>query len=348
MSGPAHELGHAASTPTLQAAVEQALASYFGRLRRVVALQRRPSTYRSSFPLEEFEVRLEDGTALPLMFKDLSPHALPDSVRRAKPEFVFNPLREIAVYGSILDCQRFGTACCYGAVVEPEIERYWLFLEKVPGLELYQLGDLAAWQQAARWIATLHARFLGRLESLTCTSHLLRYDGTFYRRWIERARQFQHAADGSVTSGGQRELERLASRYDRVVERLLALPATLIHGEFYASNVLVQPTGQAPRVCAVDWEMAAIGPGLIDLAALTAGQWSDEDRMAIALAYHNEQAQADSSTVSFDELLESLDFCRLHLAVQWLGWSLDWTPPPEHRQDWFIEALRLSGKLGLT
>ena len=348
MSRQANDAGHAVSTATLQAAVERALGNYFGSLRRVVALHRQPSTYRSSFPLEELDVRLEDGTALPLVFKNLSPHALPDRVRRAKPEFVYNPLREIDVYGSILNGQRLGTASCYGAVVEPEIDRYWLFLEKAPGLELYQLGEMAAWQQAARWLATLHTRFLGRMESHACTSHLLRYDGAFYRQWIERAVQFQGAAEGSVAGGGQRELERLASRYDRVVERLLALPATLIHGEFYASNVLVQQSGQVPRVCAIDWEMAAIGPGLVDLAALTAGQWSDEERTAHVLAYHDELTQYDSPTPSAGELLESLEYCRLHLAVQWLGWSLDWTPPPEHRQDWLGEALRLSAKVGLS
>ena len=29
----------------------------------------------------------------------------------------------------------------------------------------------------------------------------------------------------------------------------------------------------------------------------------------------------------------------LLVALQWLGWSDDWTPPPEHRHDWLSEAL---------
>ena len=34
---------------------------------------------------------------------------------------------------------------------------------------------------------------------------------------------------------------------------------TFIHGEFYASNVLVNITGGKLRVCPVDWELAGWG-----------------------------------------------------------------------------------------
>jgi Phosphotransferase enzyme family len=74
-------------------------------------------------------------------------------------------------------------------------------------------------------------------------------------------------------------IEKLFGNYDRVVERLLEFPVTFLHGEFYASNVLVVcEEGEGWRVCPVDWEMAAVGPGLIDLAALTAGRWTADER----------------------------------------------------------------------
>ena len=111
---------------------------------------------------------------------------------------------------------------------------------------------------------------------------------------------------------------------------------TLIHGEFYASNVIVGQTATGLRVCPVDWEMAAVGPGLIDLAALTAGRWSATEKAALATAYG---APA--------EFLPALDYCRLHLAMQWLGWAQDWSPPPEHAHDWLNEAVSLSEQLGL-
>jgi aminoglycoside phosphotransferase (APT) family kinase protein len=104
--------------------------------------------------------------------------------------------------------------------------------------------------------------------------------------------------------------------------------------------------GEGLRVCPVDWEMAALGPGLIDLAALTAGGWTSDEREKLALAYH--AALGSHETPPLDAFLVVLDYCRLHLAVRWLGWSQDWTPPPEHAQDWLGEALGLAEKLGVS
>ncbi|MGH2683850.1 MAG: phosphotransferase, partial [Actinomycetota bacterium] len=112
-----------------------------------------------------------------------------------------------------------------------------------------------------------------------------------------------------------------------------------IHGELYASNVLVDRTDDGLRVCPVDWEVAAAGPGLVDLAALTAG-WNEPDREAIVSAYMEEDSTADA-----DAFHRGLALCRLHLAVQWLGWSPDWRPPAEHAHDWLSEAAALAEEL---
>ena len=80
----------------------------------------------------------------------------------------------------------------------------------------------------------------------------------------------------------------------------------------------------AERIVPVDWELAAAGPAVVDLAALTTG-WSGDEAEAIVAAY-GEVEHAD------------LMAARLHLAVRWLGWSPGWTPPAEHRRDWLAEA----------
>ena len=301
----------------------------------VTGLERRPSAYSSSFRMEELEVRLADGRTLAMVFKDLRREEMLDGARRTKPAFLYDPLREIETYRKILAPDPLGTAFCHSAVADEARGRYWLFLEKVPGRELYQVGDLTVWQEAARWLAELHSRFTGREDFLPLAraSHLLIYGPDFYRRWIDRAR----AAHPS--------LERLAAGYGRVVERLAALPATLLHGDFYASNVLVEQIGGDLRVCPVDWEMAAVGPGLLDLAALTAGRWTDEERTVLALAYRG--ALPPSLRMDEPAFLEAFAGCRLHLAVQWLGWSPGWSPPQEHAHDWLGEALHLADELGL-
>ena len=49
----------------------------------------------------------------------------------------------------------------------------------------------------------------------------------------------------------------------------------------------------------------------------------------------------------WEDFLDALEHFRLHLAIQWLGWSRDWSPPAEHAHDWLADALRLAEGLGL-
>ena len=122
-------------------------------------------------------------------------------------------------------------------------------------------------------------------------------------------------------------------------------PSTLIHGEFYASNILIQETREGRRICPVDWEMAAVGPGLIDLAALSSGAWAERERTEMAVAYHDVLLSEGGPRFPFEDLLPALDDCRLHLAIRWLGWAPVWSPPPENAHDWLGEAIALSEKM---
>ena len=335
-------------TDELRAALGSSLSGYFGTPRRVAELERRPSAYSTSFAIDELDVRLDDGTSLRLLFKDLSKQAMLGSAGRIKPAFLYDPLREIGTYRTVLGPNRLSTPACYGVLVDRRSGRYGLFLERVPGLELYQVGDFAAWQRVARWLAAMHARFAGETERFARPARLLRYNADFYRLWIRRARAAWDRSGSARSRGVRRGVERLIRNYDRVVEHLIALPETFIHGEFYASNVLVQErAGGELRVCPVDWEMAAVGPGPIDLAALTAGGWSADEKADLALAYYAALTPRDGWPPGPEEFLVALDYCRLHLAVQWLGWASEWSPPPEHAQDWLAEALSLTAKLGL-
>lgn len=347
------------STGELCTYLEPALDRYRGRQGVIVRLERRQSPYRSSFAMEELDVWLEDGSTLRLMFKDLGDQGLLEAARDVKPAFLRDPLREIETYRRILASRHLGTAAFYGAEVDQTIGRYWLFLERVPGRPLNEIGDFAAWQQTAVWLALLHRRFTP--ASYTPKTPLLRYDREFYRVWLRRARTFLRQSGPADL----RRLEWLAERHESVVERLVALPATFIHGEFYASNVLVNTSSEETRVCPVDWEMAAAGPALVDLASLIAGRWTEEQKGALALTYYaalntlnTEDAGSQiRSDVPDGERLEqaappaafwaALDSCQLHLAVQWLGWAPHWAPPPGHAQDWLGDAVRAAERLGL-
>ena len=324
----------------LKGVLERLLSAHFNRRRRVTRLNRVPSPYHSSFRIEDVAATLDDGTELAIVLKDVSLTGVLEGAREVKPRFLFHPLREIDTYRAILGPELSGPPVCYGALVDPEIERYWLFLEKVPGTRLYQLSDFAVWEQVARWLAGMHSTLVRseRLEQV----NLLRYDGEFYRLWIDRARTFlRHAGRARHAS-----IEWLAERYDQVVERLLGLPPAFIHGEFYPSNVLIEETSAGVRICPVDWETAALGPALIDLAALAGGRWTDEERTRLVDAYLA-ALPADGPTPSRESVLADFHACQLHLAVQWLGWSAEWSPSPEHGHDWMAEAIHAAEKLDL-
>lgn len=328
--------------------LEPLLGRRLGRPCRIVELGRRASWHRTSFTIEELDVRLDDGTELPLLLKDLSWLSMPESVRRIKPEFLHDPRREIETYRTILGPLGVDAPACFGAVVDPEAGRYWLFLERVAEIELHHFGEFAVWLEVARWLAGMHDRFLDRDDLFEgwSAARLLRYDRSFCRLWMGRALEFVGGIEGPSDAGDRSRLEWLAARHARVVDRLVAMPATFLHGEFYASNILVREVGSGLSVRPIDWEMAAVGPGLLDVAALAAGAWTEEQKDALALAYRDALTPRGDWPPAVDEFLTLFRCCRLQVAIQWLGWAPRWTPPSDTTHDWLAEALALAERLG--
>jgi aminoglycoside phosphotransferase (APT) family kinase protein len=219
----------------------------------------------------------------------------------------------------------------------------------VDGPLLWQVGSMRAWKCAARWLARLHSRHTvaaGNSDGLS-SPPLLRFDAPYLTSWIQRAERFVSHRRYARSDGLPRKFRRLASRYDRVIERLLALPQSFIHGEFYPSNVIMRGGTPARRVCPIDWESAAIGPSLIDLAALTSGEWTSDQKRLLVASYRETLAPTQGWPPSLGELMELVDLGQLHLSVQWLGWAADWVAPRMHANDWLREAVRLSSRLHL-
>jgi thiamine kinase-like enzyme len=146
-------------------------------------------------------------------------------------------------------------------------------------------------------------------------SFLLRYDRAFYGRWLRRA------------LGAAGPLESVERVHEAAVERLMAEPQVVIHGELYASNALVSGS----RALLVDWETAAVGPAVVDVAALTSGL--PDDLAAATVAAYGD----------VDEI--ALESARLHMALRWLGWAAAWQPPAEHARDWRREAITVASRL---
>jgi aminoglycoside phosphotransferase len=265
----------------------------------MIELSRKPYAYGTSHRLDEVVIESGDGKRVTMLRKDLTP--------AAKPEFLHDSRRERVAY-QILDSVGLGTPVCHGSGDD------WLLIEKVDGVELWQVGDLRTWADAARWLGRFHRHFEQAPPRDAC---LLRYQRAYFEGWWRRAAE-RHP-----------DINDLAPFAERAIEILAADQSTFVHGEFYASNILAADD----RIAPVDWEMAGLGSGMIDLAALVSG-WDDDSRMAMLAAYGGVREKA-------------LAAAELQIAVQWLGWSDSWVPPLEHRRDWIAEARAAVGRLGL-
>src|SRR4051794_28405708 len=127
----------APSDAELRAGLEESLASV--GLELDAALERRPSPYRTSFPIEELRVELGGRGPARLACKRLDWEELEPAAQLAKPRFLHDPAREPAAYRALLPGAPSGPPEFFGAVEEGG--RRWLFVEWVEGRELFQVGD---------------------------------------------------------------------------------------------------------------------------------------------------------------------------------------------------------------
>jgi Phosphotransferase enzyme family len=247
-----------------------------------------------------------------LLCKDLSTRSLVTR-ESARPRLLDDPTREPAAYRDVLAPLGIGPRCL--ATGDD-----WVLLERVASPVLWQIGALTVWVEVASWVARLHRQLAAvDLAGVPLVTH----DAALYRAWRERA---ERAGSPAI----------VLEAHERATEQLLALPCTVIHGDLYPSNLLVDP-GPPLRVWPVDWELIGCGPAVLDVAALTSGAWTAEQRSAMVDAF-----TWSTGTGTTSQFAAALDAARLHLCIQWLGTPPDWTPPPDHAHDWLTEALELA------
>jgi aminoglycoside phosphotransferase (APT) family kinase protein len=338
------------SRADLEPVLRTILVSQFGPRARLRTWWRRVSAYSSSSLITRIRLAVSGtGQELQLAFKDLTPGAQLPTARRVRPAFLYDPNREIATYQQILDPLNLGTARCFGANVAADPPHYWLFLEWARGPLLWQLGRMSHWQQAARWLAKFHHE-VPRLPDLDRRLRSVRplvYDRHSYATWIVRAESVLSATLLRKDRLAAQRFARIARRYDRVAEHLCRLPQTLVHGEFYPANIVMRRSRNAHLVCPIDWELTSWGPGVLDLAALCAGQWAPEEKRRILVAYREVARERSPGEPELAELTESVAHAHLHLCVRHLGWAARWRPQGQQARTWLADALTLSSQLGL-
>jgi aminoglycoside phosphotransferase len=312
------------------------VAAHVGLSRRIAEIERRPSEYRSSSLVDDVTVIFEDRTSIDLVVKSTHREAMCPEARRAKPPLVCDDERERTAYERILSTADVGMRSYIGSYRSAGV-RYLVF-ERIHGVPLWQCGDVEAWHEAARWLARMHFRVDVVRAMSPRAVHLLRYDRPFHQWWMLRASAFHR--------GDRKGLVALRRFHPRVMTWLEHQDLSFVHGEYYPSNLLVERDRHRDAfvIHPVDWEMAGIGPALIDLACLTSGRWTDDQRATFGDAYYAERGALGGDVPPRERYLKTLDYCLIQLSVRNLGWSRDWTPPADRAYDWLGEALRLCEK----
>lgn len=305
------------------------------------------SAYASSATMLNVHVKLGDGRRLRMVYKLGGLEAQIPAARGVKPQIIHDAGREAWMYESVLAFDGVADSPRLLSSGRVRDGARWLLMEWAGSVDLGQVGSRSVWCEAAAQLARMHVWGESRVKDLPLGSLVQWDDPTLHLWWARRAcrSQAEYCRRGGVIRD---PLTPLWRNYRVVAERLAAMPKTLVHGDFNASNILVTGTGTGTgkRIRIIDWETAGIGPGLIDLASLISGRLPKRHGAAMVAAYRANLTRSQIGELSAAEFDEALSWCRLALSVQWLGWSPGWTPPKAHAHDWRSEALTLARNLG--
>lgn len=292
--------------------LEEGLSRLGGGRVRVRSLSAEELAKSTSFPVQRLDVRLESGEILPVIFKDLNPlRQLPDAkgIRRLE---LGRSRREIWMYRHVLPALALGTPQLYGYRWEPGRGNLWLFVEDVGRHRLSYRLDLALYEQAAAWAGRFHAA----AASAPGGDQLLRYD----RAHFERQGRHLEACLGRIAEANRPLVERALARHGRLTQRVDSLPHGIIHGEFFAKNVLLRRDQAATGpIAVIDWETAAAGPHYVDLVSISAGRWTRSHRKAMRRAYFDAGPATAAAGADWHRFNEEVDIVAFLQAVSWLG-----------------------------
>ena len=304
------------------------------------SLTRRPFAYATSSRLEEIAVCRAGHPPLRLVAKHLGRDAKIEAAQLAKPAALHSAGRELDVYRHILAAADLGTPKLVGGWAGADDDGV-IVIERVEGTPLSEIGDFSVWEATARWLARMHARFAYAPQRISASAPGARGALVSYDRELLAARGRRGLQRASEQALGPAEMiVALGARHEYALRALSSATPTLVHGDFYPSNIVVTEE----RIAVVDWELAGIGPAVLDLAALAAGGWDHEQRHDLISAYHDE-ARGAGPVETLTALTRRTDLASLHLALHWVDSPPEWEAPDEHRRDWFGDAIAALDRL---
>jgi len=203
----------------------------------------------------------------------------------------------------------------------------WLVMAHLPAGRLPEKWTAADYLLAAEQLAILHDRFWGLDEHLSVYPWLEQPVNSDRDIYLQAART--DAARLAQNTNGilnqQTDIvsitEKIIGNIDEITDQLQNSPATLLHGDYWPGNILIEKNCQ---LTVFDWEDAAIGPAVLDLLRFLQGScWhfaplpipADE----IISHYRSHLAQAGSHTFTEQEFELAWDYSVLWTFVG--GWA---------------------------
>jgi aminoglycoside phosphotransferase (APT) family kinase protein len=309
-------------------ATVRALERAHGPAVQILSLRRTPCEFATLFPAEKITAELSDGTRASLFVKLMGDEQddHPDKKQRDRERLVYERLIDTAGPSQLPVPRYFGT---YG---NARTGRQQMFLEFVNDWTL-KYHDLGHWLTAARQLAHLHAHFAARTDELRQANFLLTLNEVYFQGWLNRA----CVALASQSPALAARVDALTPRYSHVAQLLASQPATLVHNDLAPKNIIADRSMQPARICIIDWELAGVGCGWLDLVHLKYGlEEADEHRLVSA--YCSELGESQLLPRDATEFARILAASKLHKTLYRLAHSAAWKLPLDQLTQWVTEA----------
>lgn len=269
----------------------------------VTILDRETNPYNSTFPTEIVTCRNGHAPNLRLFIK------YGRTMKNATFGHRGNLSYEAKVYRNVLQPLKTSAPAFYGSYTDKGSRVKWLVIEYLPG------GKRASWTRdpqamvaTASWIGRFHAANEKRISSPQLR-FLHRYSETYYTGWARRTRSFIESQSDQLRARFPWIL-KICEEFDAMLPNLMKATPTVIHGEYFGSNVVYQHGISHP----IDWQSAAIAPGEIDLASLTLA-WPK----SIVRRLEREYEESRWPNGAPHEFKQSLEVARVYMSLRWLG-----------------------------
>jgi hypothetical protein len=259
---------------------------------RLTIVDRIPSAYRTAQPTEVVVCRIDDDAPRQVFCKYYPERAGHDA--RARVRLEASMLREVVQ-------PLIGRQLCLGSYFDAESGGSWLVLEYL-SRAIMSNKTPGGMVLAAGWCARFHAYWSEREKP--ALPGLREFDADDYRCVAETALSFSSEIEVHVPG-----LQRLCAELVHRLPLLVETPSAIIHGDYYADNVLIEDGRAFP----IDWEAASMAAGELDLASLIEG-WDDATKAACEHEYRQVRWPAGAPA----EHSVRLDLARVYWLLRWL------------------------------